>query len=75
MPEPISKADLREWKESPVTSSLFGEIRERIREAEVQLGKSAGNDSLQDKLTVGYILALNQVLDFDVEENIEDERS
>ena len=59
---------MRDWLENPVTQERNRLIRERIREAELNLGVSAGQNQLQDRYIAGFILALKQVLDFDYED-------
>jgi len=73
--EPISKAEVRDWLENPVTQERNRLIRERIREAELNLGVSAGQNQLQDRYIAGFILALKQVLDFDYEDEETNEQA
>lgn len=66
---------MRDWLENPVTQERNRLIRERIREAELNLGVSAGQNQLQDRYIAGFILALKQVLDFDYEDEETNEQA
>jgi len=66
---------VRDWLENPVTQERNRLIRERIREAELNLGVSAGQNQLQDRYIAGFILALKQVLDFDYEDEETNEQA
>ena len=59
----ITKEEFQLWKEDKVTKSVFMGIQERINEAKDILSVSAGMDPHNDRLLVGIIRALTEVLE------------
>lgn len=61
----MTKAEYVEWRSNPTTKAFFNGILDRIYDLQVELGFSAGNDSVNDAKRSGAIQALNDVLNID----------
>jgi hypothetical protein len=66
----MTKQDLVEWKEHPITERVFQQIRFEISELREHLGKVAGKDSLQDRYLCGIVHGLDSLLNLEAEEEI-----
>lgn len=56
------------WKNHPVTQLMHAMCADLIEQKQAILGQSAGVDPLQDRLHVGYIAGLREVLHARAEE-------
>ena len=63
----ISKSEFQQWKDSLITNEVFGEVRNRIREAREDLGVNAGIDPERDRYICGMIKAWEEILDISYE--------
>lgn len=64
----ITKDSFRDWKASPVTKTVFNDLRERIFRIQEELGQVAGKDPMHDQFRVGAIAAYNDLLNIDFDE-------
>lgn len=58
----MNKADFIDWKRHPVTQVVFSQLANRVRDLQVLLGNSAGENPVQDRMYVGAIQAYNDML-------------
>lgn len=66
--ETVTKDDFQQWKEHLVTKEVFNIIQNRIEDAKEILSQTAGLEPDQDRLLVGMIKALTEVLEISYEE-------
>jgi len=66
--ESVSREEFAQWRESSVTQEVFHIIRNRIEDAKEILSVQAGLEPDQDRLLVGMIKALQEVLEISYEE-------
>lgn len=59
----MTKADFIDWTKHPVTTQVFGQIKELIANLQEELGNTAGKDPYEDAIRVGAIRALRDVLE------------
>jgi len=64
----MTKAEFLEWKAHPITKKVFEGIHIRIYDLQVELGATAGIDSIEDSRRSGAIRALYDVLETDFED-------
>lgn len=64
----MTREDFVIWKTSNVTKTVFGLIEEKIEDAKEVLIRQAGIDSTEDAVLRGYIRALYDVLNVDLQE-------
>jgi hypothetical protein len=64
----VTLEDFKDWKASPQTKEIFNLVAERIYNLQVELGLSAGADSILDAKRSGAIQALTDLLTIDHEE-------
>lgn len=57
----VTKEEFLQWKENPVTKSVFEVIDNRVEDAKDILAVSAGEDSRTDAMLVGMIRAFNEL--------------
>lgn len=57
----VTKEEFLQWKENPVTKSVFDVIDNRVEDAKDILAVSAGEDSRTDAMLVGMIRAFNEL--------------
>lgn len=58
----ITKAEFIDWKNSQVTKEVFIKLQERVEFLKDKLVAHAGQDSIDDAATRGYINAYNDLL-------------
>lgn len=58
----MTNRDFIDWKSNPVTQYVFKSLAERIYDAQVTLGRSAGIDPLSDRYIAGMIQAFTETL-------------
>jgi len=73
--QPISKEDLMQWMEEPVTRAFIGSIKEKMKELFLEVGNGATLDTSNSSITqaetakvVGKIEILQEVLDINIAE-------
>ena len=73
--QPISKEDLLQWMEEPVSMAFIGAIKEKIKDLYVELGNGRTLDISNSSATlaetakaVGKIEILQEVLDINIAE-------
>ena len=73
--QPISKEDLMQWMEQPVSQAFIGAIRDKIKELYLSVGNGATLDTSNSSTTlaetakaVGKIEILQEVLDINIAE-------
>lgn len=66
--ESVSRDEFAQWRDSSVTKEVFQIIRNRIEDAKEILSVQAGLEPDQDRLLVGMIKALNEILEISYEE-------
>ena len=59
---------LSEWKSLEITQVIFTELKARQAQLKDELGESAGESPLNDRLKVGAIKAYQDLLDIEVQE-------
>jgi hypothetical protein len=64
----LNRSEFQDWKNNPVTETVFLRIAERIRETERILGTTAGMDTSEDRYRVGTIQAYKNLLEIDWED-------
>lgn len=69
----INKSEWIDWKANPVTKAFYEACIVRISEAKDELAVTAGLDSDADNMLRGFIRAYVEMLDFTVEDVVEDE--
>lgn len=62
----MTKDDFLSWKNQEVTLQVFGMCRDLVDRTQFTLGNAAGIDPLQDRMLVGYIKGLNEILNMTV---------
>lgn len=62
----MTKDDFINWKNMEVTLQVMGMCRDLVDRTQFTLGNSAGLDSVQDRMLVGYIKGLNEILNMTV---------
>ncbi len=60
--------DFTDWRASPLTKEIFASIEQRIGDILLDLGVSAGRDSVEDARRSGAIVALRDVLNIEYED-------
>lgn len=68
----MTKEDWNDWKRHPVTEAFYDACLERIAEGKDILSTSAGVDSSQDNFMRGFIAAYREMLEFHVEDIVEE---
>lgn len=56
-----------DWKAHPVTKAVFAQLHERIFDLHQQLGDQAGLDPVSDRHKAGYIAALKDIVNTDMD--------
>lgn len=64
----MTKQDFLDWKQHPVTKQVFAAFTEREFNILQDLGTSAGLDPQEDRYKVGYISALRDFYQVDLED-------
>ena len=64
----VTREEFAQWRESSVTQEVFSIIQARIDDAKEILSVQAGLEPDQDRLLVGMIKALNEILEISYEE-------
>lgn len=64
----MTKPEFVEWKSNPTTKAFFDSVQERIYNLQVELGFTAGADSIHDAKRSGAIQAFNDMLNIDFDE-------
>lgn len=68
----VTKESFRDWKSNPVTKAVMSTIEDRIRNIEVELGMSAGQEPLSDRFKSGAICGYRDLVNITFEETQDD---
>jgi hypothetical protein len=68
----VTKQEFLDWRRSEATLIIFDELEKRIFGMQQELGANAGIEPLQDRVKVGAIMALQDVLSISAEDVTED---
>lgn len=63
---------LSDWKSLAITQVIMAEFKARQKQLEYELGRSAGVNPLDDKEKVGYIKAIDDFLNIELDEESHD---
>lgn len=67
----MTKQDFLDWKQHPVTKQVFAAFKEREGQLLLALGNSAGLDPQEDRFRAGYISALKDFYQVELEDTQE----
>lgn len=67
-PEGVTKERLVEWKLHPVTKAFMQGLHDAREDLKEILAHSAGLDVSNDRFVVGYITAVNDMMEVDIAE-------
>lgn len=64
----INQEMFEDWKRNPITQYFFTSIIDRVTAIKDDIATSAGLDALNDRHKVGYLMALQDILNLDYTE-------
>ena len=64
----ISQSDYQDWKSNPVTKAYMLAVAESIGQVKEDLAVRAGLNSTEDNFYRGYVAAMNDVLQFRIDD-------
>ena len=67
----MTKLDLLDWRQHPVTKQVFAAFKEREGQLLLSLGASVGLDPQEDRFRAGYLSALRDFYQVDLEDTQE----